>query len=70
LRHDDFLHISGRDVLTHSGSVSREQADQKAELELGTWRDLEAKRESQVERDLKTALEKAKQLESKKGAKP
>ena len=67
---DDFLRISEREVLTHAGSVSRDQADQKAELEFGKWRELEANRESQVERDFNTALEKAKQLEKKQGAKP
>ncbi len=67
---DDFLRISEREVLTHAGSVSRGQADQKAELEFGKWRELEANRESQVERDFNTALEKAKQLEKGKWAKP
>ena len=63
---DDFLKIADREILGHAGKVSREQADTKAELEFTKWRELEANRESQVERDFTRAVEQAKRLEKEK----
>lgn len=63
---DDFLKIADRDILGHAGKVSREQADAKAELEFSKWRELEANRESQVERDFTRAIEQTKRLEKEK----
>lgn len=59
---DDFLRISDRDILTHSGRVSREAADRKADEEYERWRTLEANRESVVERDFDQAVEAGKKL--------
>ncbi|CAN1566872.1 COG3943 Virulence protein [Fimbriimonadaceae bacterium] len=62
---DDFLRIADREILSHAGTVSRDQADAKAELEFTKWRELESNRESQVERDFTQAVERAKRLEKK-----
>lgn len=63
---DDFLRIADREILNHAGTVSRDQADAKAELEFSKWRELESNRESQVERDFTQAVERAKRLEKEK----
>jgi len=62
---DDFLRIADREILSHAGTVSRDQADAKAELEFTKWRELESNRESQVERDFTQAVQRAKRLEKK-----
>lgn len=63
---DDFLKISDREILTHAGSVSKEDAVRKADEEYQRWRALEAKRESAVERDFKAAIEKSKTVEKER----
>ncbi len=63
---DDFLRIADREILSHAGTVSRDQADAKAELEFTKWRELESNRESQVERDFTQAVQRAKRLEKEK----
>lgn len=65
---DDFLKLADRDILTHAGSVSRDDADRKAHLEFAKWRTLEASRESQVERDFRQAIEGMKEVERKRRA--
>lgn len=68
---DDFLRLSEPEVLAHAGSVSRGQAEQTADLEFGKWRELEANRESQVERKFRSAVEATSQLEkNQKDKKP
>jgi len=39
---DDFLKLSERDILTHAGRISHEQALQKAEMEFDKYRALKA----------------------------
>lgn len=53
---DDFLKASGRELLTHAGTVSHEQALQKAELEYEKFRQRELALPSQVERDFEKAI--------------
>jgi hypothetical protein len=55
---DDFLRMSGREILTHAGKISHEQAAQKAELEFERHRALHANEPSQVEKDFEQAIKK------------
>jgi hypothetical protein len=59
---DDFLKLSERDILTHAGRISHEQAQQKAEAEYEKYRKLTASEPSPVERDFEEAVEKIKKL--------
>lgn len=47
---DDFLRLSDREILTHAGRISHEQAVQKAELELARHRVVENTRPAPVDR--------------------
>ncbi len=67
---DDFLRLSERDILTHLGSVSREDADRKAEQEFEKWRALESNKESAVERDFNKAVEASKRLQKERKGQP
>lgn len=55
---DDFLRLSGRDILTHAGSISHEQAVQKAEQEFEKYRAIQINEPSQVEKDFAEAVKK------------
>jgi hypothetical protein len=61
---EDFLRLSGREVLTHAGKISHEQAVKKAELEFEKHRTLRLNEPSPVEVDFDKAV---KQIE---GAEP
>jgi hypothetical protein len=63
---EDFLRISGREILTHAGRISHEQAAQKAELEFERHRELQINQPSAAEQDFEKAV---KQIESE-AAKP
>lgn len=63
---DDFLKISDRDILTHAGTVSQEDAKRKADAEYEKWRAIEANRESAVERDFKRAIDEGKRVEKER----
>ena len=63
---DDFLRLSGRELLTHAGKVSHEDAVKKAEMEFEKYRRQQLAAPSQVEKDFEAAL---KQL-TKPKAKP
>jgi hypothetical protein len=62
---DDFLRLGEREILTHAGKVSHENALAKAEAEFEKYRALEAARPSPVEKDFADAVEQVKQLENK-----
>ena len=53
---EDFLRLSGREILTHAGKISHEQALRKAEREFEKFRALELAQPSQVEKDFETAV--------------
>ena len=53
---DDFLNASGRELLTHAGRISHEQALQKAEREYEKFRRRELAAPSQVEKDFEQAI--------------
>lgn len=53
---DDFLKSSGRELLTHAGAISHEEAMKKAELEYEKFRARELAAPSQVEKDFEEAI--------------
>jgi hypothetical protein len=55
---EDFLRLSGREILTHAGSVSHEEALRKAELEFKKFRQQQLAEPSQVEKDFEKAVKK------------
>ena len=67
---DEFLRLSGRDILRHAGKISHEQAVAKAELEYEKFRALEAAKPSPVEMDFEATVKKLKQLKPGKKGKP
>jgi len=61
-RLDDFLRLSGRDILKHAGKISHEQAARKAELEFEKFHRAQLAEPSQVEKDFETAVRELKKL--------
>jgi hypothetical protein len=59
---DDFLRLSGRDILRHAGKISHEQAAQKAELEFEKFHRAQLAAPSQVEKDFEAAVKGLKKL--------
>ncbi len=55
---EDFLRLGDRDILTHAGTISHEQALRKAELEFEKFRVLQLAQPSQVEKDFDEAVKK------------
>ncbi len=55
---EDFLRLSGREILTHAGKISHEQALRKAEREFEKFRILELAQPSQVEKAFDEAVKK------------
>lgn len=56
---DDFLRLGEHEVLTHAGSVSAEDARDKAQAEYDAWRGQRDALPSKAERDMTKALENA-----------
>ena len=66
-RLDDFLTMTGNDILTHAGSVSHQKALDKAHSEYEKFKEQQKNELSQVEKDFIKKIEnKAKQLKNKK----
>ncbi len=63
---DDFLKLSGRELLDHAGQVSHEAALAKAEAEYEKYRALEDAKPSRVEAAFNEAIRKTKQIEAGK----
>lgn len=64
---DDFMQLSGRDILTHAGTISHEVAKLKANQELAKYRERTKHELSPVEQHFLSSIEKtAKKLEKKK----
>ena len=55
---EDFLRLGDREILTHTGTVSHEQALRKAELEFEKFRLIQLAQPSQVEKDFDEAVKK------------
>src|SRR5690606_21788650 len=66
-RLDDFLRMTGNDVLAHAGTVSHHQALKKAEAEYARYKEKTANEISRAEKDFVEFIDKkAKQLERKR----
>ncbi|MBN2208027.1 MAG: virulence RhuM family protein [Candidatus Coatesbacteria bacterium] len=63
---DDFMRISERDILKHAGTVSHDEALQKARKEYETYRKRMLAEPSEVERHFAEAVNEVKQLEKAK----
>jgi hypothetical protein len=59
---DEFLKISGRKLLDHTGKISHEQAVRKAELEFSKFRAIEDAKPSAVEKAFEETVRKLKPL--------
>ena len=59
---DDFLRLSGRDILKHAGKVSHEQATRKAELEFEKFHQAQLAEPSQVEKSFEAAVKQLQKL--------
>jgi hypothetical protein len=55
---EDYLRLSDRDILTHVGTVSHEEAVRKAELEFEKYRQQQLAMPSPVEKDFEAAVKK------------
>jgi hypothetical protein len=67
---DEFLTISGRDLLDHAGSVSAESAKKKAELEYGRYRALLDSQPQRIDVEFEKAAKDLKSLPRPKKPKP
>jgi hypothetical protein len=63
---DEFLKVSDRDILTHAGMVSHEEAIEKARIEYEKYRKTLLEESSPVERHFIEAVSEVKKLEKKK----
>ncbi len=63
---DDFLKLSGREILTHAGKISHDAALQKAHIEYEKYRQAQLAEPTEVERHFIEAEEELKQIESAK----
>jgi len=66
---EEFLRMSGREILRNAGKISHNQAVKKAELEIERYRALQVNEPSQVERDFEEAIKKLPALKAVKPAK-
>jgi len=66
-RLDDFINMSGRELLENAGTVSNEEALGKAHLEYERYRKFLLEETSGVERSYLESLENVKKVKSKKG---
>ena len=62
---DDFLRLGGREILTHVGKISHEDAVKKAELEFEKYRRQQLNAPSQVEKDFEAAIKQLPKPKSK-----
>jgi len=67
---DDFLKLSERDILTHAGKMSHDEAVAKAHAEYDRFRLIEANKPSQVEADFDEAIQRVKQIQSQPATQP
>ncbi|MBI4726939.1 virulence RhuM family protein [candidate division TA06 bacterium] len=60
---DDFLKLTGRDILSHAGKITHDEALQRAHAEYEQYRTDRLNEPSQVERQFLEAIEKTKRIE-------
>ena len=65
-RMDEFLRLGGRDILTHAGRISHEQAVRKVELEYDKYHRTQLALPSKVELDFDAAVKELKKLPAPK----
>ncbi len=65
-RLDDFLQMSGREILKHAGTVSHEQALEKARQEYEKYRQQTLAAPSRVEKDFLKTVKDVKRIESQR----
>jgi len=65
-RLDDFLKMTGREILSHSGKISHQQALDKAKEEYGKYREQNKDQLSKVEKDFIKQIEAAEKRMQKK----
>lgn len=63
---DDFLRLSERDILTHAGKISHDEALEKAKAEFDRFHVIEASKPTLVDKDFEKAVEAIKKMEKKK----
>lgn len=63
---DDFLKLSDRDILSHAGKISHQQAKEKAESEYETFRQQQAALPQPVDKHFEQSLEELKRIEKRK----
>ena len=62
---DDFLRLTERDILTHAGQISHEQALDRAAEEFKKYRALTANEPTAVDRDFVAAVDELKKIASR-----
>jgi hypothetical protein len=67
---DDFLRLSGREILTHAGTISHERALAKAQVEYEKYHALQISRSSPIEEHFEQAIKKLPKPKQKKKEKP
>lgn len=67
---DDFLRLSERDILTHAGKISHEQAVEKAEIEFEKYRQAQAALPSPVDEHFERTIDELKRIEHRKPTRP
>ena len=67
---DDFLKLSDRDILTHAGRISHEDAKEKAEAQFADYRRQQAALPQPVDEDFDRTLDELKQIEQQAKKKP
>jgi len=63
---DDFLKLTGRDILTHAGKITHDKALEKAHTEYEQYRKKHLDEPSHVEKQFLEAIKKTKQIEKSK----
>lgn len=63
---DDFLKLSDREILTHAGSISHDDAVEKAAIEFERYSQTQRALPSQAEKDFDDAIRDVKQIEQKR----
>ena len=66
---DDFLNLSGRDILTHAGKISHDAAMLKAHEEYEKYRKLQIEQPTEVEKHFIEAEKEVKQIKQSTGRK-
>ena len=67
---DDFLRLSDRDILTHAGKISHEQAAEKAQIEFEKFHQAQLALPQPVDQHFEQTLDELKRIEHQKLPKP